>query len=304
MEKSERYIYITLIIILVGVIASGSTYFIMKNNTKTEVKENNSNSNHQNNNEENNSNQNNKEEVITLNEKELEEYLNYIPIDISGGVYKKGQLNIQNIDKHLLLEHLIASIINKGNYNFKDNNPIKHNFEIICNEDSAYFIDYCPEEKNALDSFLTTESYISLNNINSISKKMYNKELTGFQNTKPSDKSLTIGGLQYYYYNGNFIQYSGGNDDISIVHLIDTYNATYKELNIYEYTAKKISEYDNFENIQALEDINSGYSINIDNKNINLQQILKENKNKFTKYKHTFKKGINGYYWYSTEIVK
>ncbi len=301
--KKNTMIYIIITILACALTGTITYMFVNNKDNKSEIKENKNNSNHQNNNEENNSNQNNKEEVITLNEKELEEYLNYIPIDISGGVYKKGYSNIQNIDKYLLLEHLVTNIINKENYNFKNNKTIKHNFEIICNEDSTYFIDYCPEEKDALDTFLTTESYISLNYINSKSKKMYNKELTGFQNTKPSDKAITIGGLLYYYYNDNFIQYSGGNDDISIVHLIDKYNATDKELNIYEYVAKSTSEYD-IENIQALEDIDSGYSINIDNKNVNLQQILKENKNKFTKYKHIFKKGVNGYYWYSTEIVK
>ncbi len=228
--KKNTMIYIIITILACALTGTITYMFVNNKDNKSEIKENKNNSNHQNNNEENNSNQNNKEEVITLNEKELEEYLNYIPIDISGGVYKKGYSNIQNIDKYLLLEHLVTNIINKENYNFKNNKTIKHNFEIICNEDSTYFIDYCPEEKDALDTFLTTESYISLNYINSKSKKMYNKELTGFQNTKPSDKAITIGGLLYYYYNDNFIQYSGGNDDISIVHLIDKYNATDKEL--------------------------------------------------------------------------
>jgi len=40
MKKGEKYIYIVLIVILIGVIASGTTYILMKDNNKTEVKEN------------------------------------------------------------------------------------------------------------------------------------------------------------------------------------------------------------------------------------------------------------------------
>lgn len=40
MKKVERYIYIILIVILVGILSAGTTYIIMKNNDKTEIKEN------------------------------------------------------------------------------------------------------------------------------------------------------------------------------------------------------------------------------------------------------------------------
>lgn len=40
MKKVERYIYIILIVILVGILSAGTTYIIIKNNDKTEIKEN------------------------------------------------------------------------------------------------------------------------------------------------------------------------------------------------------------------------------------------------------------------------
>lgn len=68
MKKSEKYIYIVLVVILVGVLASGITYIIMdKQNNKDEVKEPSNNKNKPEENED--------KEAITLTEKEIDMYL-------------------------------------------------------------------------------------------------------------------------------------------------------------------------------------------------------------------------------------
>lgn len=79
MKKIERYIYIILIIVLVGVIASGTTYILVKDNNKTDLKENNDKTN--NNEVKDNNNENEVKEdsvklnkVYNLNDKIIEEF--------------------------------------------------------------------------------------------------------------------------------------------------------------------------------------------------------------------------------------
>lgn len=69
MKKIERYIYIILIIVLVGVIASGTTYFLVKDNNKTDLKENNNQT-------ETDNNQENKEPVTKKDSVKLSKVYN------------------------------------------------------------------------------------------------------------------------------------------------------------------------------------------------------------------------------------
>lgn len=301
--KKNTMIYIIITILACALTGTITYMFVNNKDNKSEIKENKNNSNHQNNNEENNSNQNNKEEEITLSSTELENYLKYIPFDIDGKVYRKEFSNIQNIDKNLLLDNLITNIVNDGEYDFNNNKKIKHNKELLCNEKSNYFVDYCPND----EQFLPTQYYIPLSYINIKSKKMYNKELTGFQNTQISDEALNIKGVSYYYQDGNFISTpygSGGENNVERVNLLDTYELTDKELIIYEYVAYYFLDFDGIGNVWTIGDYYNNYKISINDADLEFNNYLKENKTKFTKYKHTFKKGTNGYYWYSTEVVK
>ncbi len=303
MKKMEKYIYIAIIIILVGVISAGATYIIMKNNDKTDIKEN---ENKPNIKEDNNT----KEEIekITLTPKELEEYLSYIPLgdylnyeNLTKGAYDLKSVNINTIDKNLLISLIISKY--GSEYNFNKNKEVKVNNDIMCEVGGCY-------EENA-----TTKNYYPLSYLNPKIKKIYNSEITNLKNAVKVSDSLNFRGMCYYYDTGNFIPCGGGENNRLIVNYIDEYNATKEELIIYEYAVECLSELNTEtgeENNYILNmSTNTKTNVNSITNNINdndqyqeqIKKYLKENKSKFTKYKHTFKKSNDGYYWYSTESI-
>ena len=81
----------------------------------------------------------------------------------------------------------------------------------------------------------------------------------------------------------------------TLINYIDKYEANNNELIIYEYyiykddTSNKVCDYlgNCLENSSSID-----------------KNYLKQHKDDFTEYKHTFKKSGNSYYWYSTEVVK
>ncbi len=63
---------------------------------------------------------------------------------------------------------------------------------------------------------------------------------------------------------------------------------------------EKIDENKKYDDLIISKDTNEYETVNIE---INSEYVFKKYKNKINTYKHTFKKGIDGkYYWYSTEI--
>ncbi len=287
MKRIERYIYIVLIIILVGVISAGTTYILMdKKSNNSEIKE-------KDKQEENKK----EEEKITLSEKELEQYLSYIPNgnDYSlynnnnpiQGAYDMKIANINSINKNLLLARVITLLSNDNKY-FANNKEISLNKKIMSSIMGV----------ESIDEELTTKDYYSLTFINSKLKEMYNYELGSLKNAMEVEDTFNINGMCYYYDNGNIIMCGGGDNFQTNINLIEKYEANEKELIIYENAALLLE----LNEEKILRDYYNKYEVKINNNDaIN---YIKEHKDKFTKYKHIYKKNDTGYYWYQTDVVE
>lgn len=241
----------------------------------------------------NNNVENNKTETIKLSEKELAEYLTYIPQDseyADRNVYKNTKITIETVDKTLLRDYILNI-----SSNCLESNSCP--FDISKSITITGNFDFTELSQN-------TNSYIPLTYVNKQLTKMYNYELTNLKNATSIEDEFTAGGMGYIYQNGNFILTGGGSTGGSHISLLENYNATKEELVIYEYAALYSSEFNGEENKYDINDYYNKYSVQVTGKNFNFKQYLKEHKDKFTKYKHTYKKNDTGYYWYSTEVAR
>jgi len=284
--KKENILYIIITVLLV-IIAIGGTYIVMNKNNNTQSAN------------ESKKQDNNKkeEEKITLSEKELEQYLSYIPNgnDYSlynnnnpiQGAYDMKVANINIINKNLLLARAITLLSNDNKY-FANNKEISLNKKIMSSIMGV----------ESIDEELTTKDYYSLTFINSKLKEMYNYELGSLKNAMEVEDTFNINGMCYYYDNGNIIMCGGGDNFQTNINLIEKYEANEKELIIYENAALLLE----LNEEKILRDYYNKYEVKINNNNaIN---YIKEHKDKFTKYKHIYKKNDTGYYWYHTEVVE
>ena len=285
--KKNTLLYIIITILLV-VIAVGITYIVIdkKNNPSTTKENNKANEN---------DNKNNEEEKITLSEEELEKYISYVPNDFNNNsVYQKNNTNINSINKDLLRDMALIEASKCLDIN-KSTCPFDTSRELIINIDSLR------EEQPV------ATSYVPLTYVNELLSKMYNYELNNIKNATNIEDKFFAGGMGYIYQDEYFILIGGGTNWKEHISLIEKYETNNNELVIYEFAAyynefnNKIGNY--FTNEES--DF-GGWCGNTskEEKNDLLINYLKEHKNKYPKYKHTFKKNRMGYYWYSTEVVE
>lgn len=218
------------------------------------------------NSEENNNN------AKTLTKDELNDYLKYVPKFFSA----KDSYDLSTIDSTDLinntLEFVSESDIKKG----------------TCT-------DNCPDINSLLDEDgISNYKYIESSFVNNLLNKMYNLTLDSLKidvNTVFTAYSET-GNLCPIYFNGNFAlnncMLSG-----TTTREYKNYTATNEELIIYSYDGYitdggKVCHINDRENCIPGPDL--GESIDKE-KDLSL-------------CKHTYKKNGNGYYWYSTEVVK
>lgn len=305
MKKIEKkYIFGALGIILVIVLTSEITYLSIKN--KTDNKEPSSgvlkDPDKPQPQEPNTPIEPNKpEENITLSNQELEKYLSYIPYyNQTDNAYVSKLKDYQTIDKDFLKIAIINSI-----QECFDNDEIKCPFNHSTPKKIKAKMKYYEGDE--------TPNYIPLDYINKILLEQYNLELTDLKNSLNDDEDgMQIGGMTFIYEDGYFLRLNGGGgyEQSTIIKLLDSYTATKDELIIYEYAAnhQKLSE--TFEEINSLVDYRNGKKIDLTNtcndsqtENNCALNILKQQKNTYTKYKHTFKKNKTGYYWTKTEVA-
>jgi len=279
MEKVEKYIYLIVIIILVGIVSAGATYLIMDKKEENKITENNK-QNTEDNNQNNLENNDENKEQIKLSEKELEEYLTYIPVQITKQVnddyrfetiYSKKKTTIKDLKNNDLLSQVLFTL----------SDGVEEE-EIIASDETA---------KRKM-------------------QQMYNISLASYKNTYDEEGNFVEyaamhGGYGYSYNNGTFsLNFIGSGYEETT--LMDSYKATDEELVIYSYFVTFDSMYNNDE----IKDCYKNETIKIPlpsdgyNTEENVEKYIKENKNKFTKYKNTFKKNNEGYYWFSTEVVE
>lgn len=280
MKSVERSIYIVIIIILVACLASGTTYMIMKDKNDNKINDNESN----NQDAENNDTEKieDKEEQITLSESELETYLNYVPY--RGNILK----NDNNINPYL--QNLKVTDLN-------DINLTEYAIRLANFED----LDYIFEEDYLIK--------ISANEVKSILKSVYNKSIEYFKTGKDNNNQeyYNINCLSLLYENNFFYGRFGCGDAETKVGVVDNYKLENNNLIIYEYAGlldDLIGKIYNIKNNQTITNIEIGYQEDLAETIAKATKYIKENKIKFTKYKHTFKKNNTGYYWYSTEYIE
>ena len=211
-----------------------------------------------------------KEEEKTLSNSELKKYLNYVPRDIMNE--KQNMYKYPNKNNNLSVNILLGSTLDYAINNTK-----------IATEDSYG------------DGFLLPKT-----EIDNLLKRLYNKDIIKFSE---KEEIVSFSCMQVSLENNNYHLTGGCDDEEEHISVIDTYKATEKELIIYEYSANLFLDFNGIGNIWALEDYKNSYTYKDDSQNFDAEKYLKENKSKFTKYKHTFKKGSDGYYWYNTESV-
>ncbi len=276
MGKLEKYIYLVIILVLVTAIVSGSIYLVMrdKDNTNTD---NNKEINDKD--KESNDNKDNEKEEITLSEYELNDYLSYVPNINDNVVYKKDEVSVSDYDTKALTEMALNNSYSCWEQKICD---FDMNMNLKVNNASAFY--YEGEYAGV---------YFPLDFINSKLNRMYNVKLSDVKESTSVD-DVYNSGLSYIYQDEYFLAIGGGYSGNKHVSLIDKYDVSYSEIVIYEVAAY----YDQ----DKMVDYYNNYSVSVSSND--LSGYLKDNKDKFTKYKHTFKKNVTGYYWYQTEVVK
>ncbi len=220
---------------------------------------------------------------ITLTETELNKYLSYVPNTKENPIYNIKKTNLDSIEKKQLITKILD---NETNCWDKQNCDFDMNLKLpVKNSEIFYY------EAESVDRY-----YFPMDYIKTKMQEYYNEEIPNLEETKKLEDmyNATLG---YIYQNNYFLGLGGGETDDLFVSYIDSYNASKKELVIYEY----VGHYSYFH--ETLYDYYNNYEVKLAYET-NFQDYLKDNKSNFTKYKHTFKKNTTGYYWYSTEIIE
>ncbi len=289
MKKTSLYIIIT---ILLMAIASGTTYIILNNNyekNNKNIKE----SDKENNNKEqdNQPTENIKPETITLKEEELKKYLGYVPNyqyvdDMIVYNYQKKDLN--NIGE----KTLIAIALSEARYECGEKAKLDHQKHCIMKKKIKYLYDDEGE--------FETEAY-TFDEIKKIMLKMYNYQINNLAETTSWDTTYSGAASGFAYQDGYFLMVASGlGDTNNYLSEISKYEATKDELTIWEH--RSYYDWNTYSNNYVLMDYLKKKMGEFKTEE-ETQEYFKHNQDKFTEYKHIFKKNSTGYYWYSTEAV-
>ena len=250
-------IAIILAMLLVAVTSGGSVYLLMKHNQNKTPQNTTTPS------EEETEEPSIAPEEETITEAKVQEYLNYVPYEISGlkDAYSKSSTNISNYDKKILAAMAIKRYM--SDQHMVDNNK-----------------DFDQFDNNTIKEYLL---------------KMYNLDLDTITFESSTTKYFaTVQGTCFYYNNGKFAA-SDCSKSNNLVKANTTYEEDKDDLIIYETVAKNNMN-------KELVDLytNKTFALN----GVKDTEYLESHASDFTSYKHTYKKSPNGYYWYSTEVVK
>lgn len=224
-----------------------------------------------------------------LSDKELEEYLSYVPISnfYENDAYSGKKIDANKIEKNILYENVINKCENIKNIN-----------ESISTK-------YCNEEEcKHANHYNVSEFYDKLKTMYNINGKTL--DITDFDTTNYGVSKT----------NNYLIAVQNSSDTrFTKVNKIKNYKITENELIIYE-QAGLIIEEGGFIGIYKYHIINDEnpfvkkYQLSNDEDESKLldyynsaKEYIEENINDFNTYKHTFKLNENNnYYWYSTEL--
>ena len=214
------------------------------------------------------------EEEKIINDEELEKYLSYIPDNSINASAYTTSTNLKNI----ILGYVL----------YKTSN---------------------------------TSSSISVDEVELNLQKMYNLTLDEYDLEVSEDYIASCGGLSYIYTKDNFIVENTGAPNYTKINIIEKYEFDGEDLIIYEKPAtfwtyfyepgyylgdySQLKDFNGAEPTFDLINLNLNYeTVTLEDAQENAREYLENNKEKFTLYKHTFKKNNTGYYWYKTEVVE
>ena len=248
MKKIVIGVVVILLLIAVG---GGITYAVLGNKKDEEVVD-------------------KKPDEEKISNKELEEYLSYIP----NNVYEEVT-NINDIDKNIL----IGKLLTDASSCWEDKNC---SFDM---EKKLKVKDYYPKKYQKEYK----GNYIPLDYIKNKMLEDYNIELDDIKNgTEFNDSHSYVFNKEYFL--------PIGFSPIITFNYINDYEIEEDELIIYNY-------YTYYGGEEELCDFQGKCIDKVDYTKVD-GDYLKENKNKFTLYKHTFKKADDKYYWFSTELAE
>lgn len=228
-----------------------------------------------------------KEEIVNveLTYEELKHYITYVPIDQYNNFNPYNEdTNINNIGPNVL----ISFALQKAS-------------QIECSDTTKCGDNLDKKVKN-LDVIYS--KYYSLDYINSILKEMYDYELKDLNETTTSENTYNSSAGRFAFEDNFFYKVGDTTLSNSNIHrnLITGYSANNKYLIIEEYAGYgdesdfALKDYRNDKIVEINYDFYDQFENYIHNFFINKRQ-------EFTKYRHTYKKGEQGYYWYSSKAI-
>lgn len=293
--RLSTVILIFIIFILIVIIIGSSFYYqrkikdntnliqnkIIENNTQMKLKE----ISNENNNTENNNTIENLTKKIDTNNELIQKLYNYIPaIDykIQKNAYQDKKITLNELENGFLLRVAFTNLSLKN----EDKKKISDEYDL----DTGWY------------SF----------DANILQNKV--KELYGKNTNIPNESFDDGAGLQCNYHDGLYDVTSGGGTGeglIPVSKIVEAYsqndviciitkNATY----IFTEENKNGSLYTNSTLTNKIKDYKNGTYSTMDGNKI-AEDIIKNDEDMMSKYKHTFKKDTNGnYYWVSTEPIE
>lgn len=214
-----------------------------------------------------------------LSENKIKEYLSYVPFSLlHDDAYEGNRVTINSVNRAALL----YTVYHNGDFDY----ILSENEEACLGED-------CVLEEE----------------FNSALKNMYNIDITFFDSEEDTSEKW----YDYEEYlknkNGYYFElgYGGGKEKSEKIEL--DYEIQGNELIIKEQVAiihtseETVTIYNGKEKIKEYSIIDeNGSIINVDD---DISEYIETNFDKFSTYKHTFKRNTSGtYYWYSTEVVE
>ena len=207
---------------------------------------------------------------LTLSEKEINKYLEYVPLTntYENDAYSGNETNLKTIKQEILMEKAFLA-----SETVETEEEVEHPL--------------CGEEKCAVDT------YVLISELNNNIKSMYNINESDIK----TEKFNVPGGIVVKYG-----RYGEDSNSLEKVNKIIEYKEVENELTIKE----QVGFVEDGADGVAIYKLNANTSkldynpTSVDD----AKEYIKENVKEFNTFTHTFKKQDNSYYWYSTSIEK
>jgi hypothetical protein len=225
-----------------------------------------------------------KDDEISLSDEEINNYLTYVPLNVSGFAEEYG------IDAYYGDKETISSInkeIAYGNaYSLSEKTSLREEFDSSL-EINTSLIDSC----------------VTKTNFNNEIKQLYNVNLEVKKFEYDAGTVYTTDNLYCYYVGSGLLDSKHKVNKVLKTKVNDNELIIYEKAGFYQYVGEIIVTL-------TSKDSDVVYNVNLESYNYDdekgkevAETYINDNINDFKTFKHTFKKNSDGnYYWYSTEV--